>query len=120
MKLFIVSLFLCASFSGFSQIKVKLSELTDHIGESVTTEGRVTDAGYDSSSSVTYLNVGGVNSKNSVIVLIRGYDRDKFTVMPEIVYKKQPIRVTGKVLNDNGKLEIIVYEPSQIVLLHIR
>ena len=119
MKLFSTTLFIGISISSFSQMKVKLTEVTDHIGDSVMVEGKVTDIKSleNVGSSATYITVGGANSKNSVTVVISGVDRYKFSVKPEEAYKNKSIRITGKVLSNNGKPEIVVHDPAQIVLV---
>jgi len=117
MKNFLTLVFLFLSVSSFSQTKLKLSEVSSHIGDSVIVEGKVTDVRYDIDSGATYLNLGGTNSKNSVTVVILGTDRDKFTVMPETAYKNKSVRVNGRVLGNSESPQIIVHDPVQIILV---
>lgn len=66
------------------------------------------------SSGMVFLNLGGDYPNQKMSVVIKGKDRDKFPVSPEIAYKDKSICVTGVISNYNGKVEIVVTDPEQI------
>jgi hypothetical protein len=104
-------------FMALSQTKVKLSDLNHHIGDSITVEGQVkTIAHRDStSSSPTLITIG--NLAGTLTVVIESSVRDKFSVKPEESYRNKTIQVSGKLLNNNDKMQIVILDPSQIVLI---
>lgn len=111
-------LFLLIPFAAMSQTKVKLSDLQKHIGDSVIVEGPVKTIIHQDSSSPTspiLLTIG--NGTNSLTVVIENSVKNKFTVKPGEAYKNKSIRVGGKLQNTNGKMQIIISDPSQIVLI---
>ena len=66
------------------------------------------------SSGMVFLNLGGDYPNQKLSVVIKGKNRDKFPVSPEIAYKDKTICVTGVIIDYNGKPEIIVTNPEQI------
>lgn len=111
-------LFLVIHFAAMSQTTVKLSDLQKHIGDSVIVEGPVKTIIHQDSSSLTspiLLTIG--NGTNSLTVVIENSVKNKFTVKPGEAYKNKSIRVSGKLQNTNGKMQIIISDPSQIVLI---
>lgn len=65
-------------------------------------------------SQMVFLNLGGDYPDQKLSIVIKGKDRDKFTVSPEIAFKNKTICVTGVLSNYNGKPEIVVTDPDQI------
>jgi hypothetical protein len=111
-------LFLVLPFAALSQTKVKLSDLQKHIGDSVIVEGPVKTITHRDSSSLNssiLLTIG--NGTNSLTVIIDNSVKNRFTVKPEEAYKNKSIRVSGKLQNANGKMQILISDPSQIVLI---
>jgi hypothetical protein len=106
--------FFVFSFTAISQTKVKLADLKEHIGDSVLVEGPVKNI--DSANQAqTFITIG--NSNNSLIVVITAAVREKFSVRPEDAYRDKTVRVSGRLLNNNGKMQMILSDPSQIVLV---
>ena len=105
------------NFPAFSQTRLKLSELKNHIGDSVTVEGKVKTIAHKDSSitSSTLITIGNIS--NSLTVVIENAIRNKFSVKPEDAYRNKLIRVSGRLQNNNGKVEIMINDPSQIVLV---
>jgi hypothetical protein len=70
--LFFFFILLGVLFSCFSQTKVKLDELKDHIGDSVVVEGSVSGTRYleNADRSPTFLNIGGAYPKNLLTIVI--------------------------------------------------
>lgn len=102
---------------ALSQTKVKLSDLKHHIGDSITVEGQVKTIAYRDStnSSPTLITIG--NMGGSLNILIESSVRNKFSVKPEEAYRNKTIQVSGKLLNNNGKMQVVIIDPSQIVLV---
>lgn len=111
--------FLVISFASAGQSKVKLTELKDHIGDSVIIEGRVNSIQYlrEVERSPTYLYIGSAYPKQKLTVVIFGSNRTKFTVVPEDAFKNKTLRVTGKISDNGGKLQMVVSDPAQIVAI---
>jgi micrococcal nuclease len=65
-------------------------------------------------SQMVFLNLGGDYPNQKLSVVIKGKDRDKFPISPEIAFKDKTICVTGVVSDYNGKPEIVVTDPAQI------
>lgn len=98
---------------------MKLTELKDHIGDSVIIEGRVNSIQYlrEVERSPTYLYIGSAHPKQKLTVVIFGSNRTKFTVVPEDAFKNKTLRVTGKISDNGGKLQMVVSDPAQIVAI---
>ncbi|HWI90683.1 MAG TPA: hypothetical protein VNT20_05370 [Flavisolibacter sp.] len=81
-------------------------------------EGPVKTITHQDSSSLTspiLLTIG--NGTNSLTEVIENSVKNRFTVQPEEACKNKSIRVSGKLQNTNGKIHIMISEPSQIVLI---
>lgn len=65
-------------------------------------------------SGMVFLNLGGEYPNQKMTIVIKGKDREKFKVSPEIAFKGKTICVTGTVTNYNGKPEVVVTDPEQI------
>jgi hypothetical protein len=68
------------------------------------------------SSGMILLNLGGEYPNQKMTIMIKGKDRDKFPVSPEIAFKDKKICVKGTAIDYKGKPEIIVTDPSQITV----
>lgn len=114
---FIIGLGIC--FCSRSQPKLKLAELKTHVGDSIVVEGKVNSVQYlpAEAKSPTYINVGNVASENLLTVVIWGEQRRQYTVRPEDAYQNKKIRISGILTQNNGKYEIIILNPSQIVVI---
>jgi micrococcal nuclease len=89
-----------------------------HIGETATVCGLVASARYFSSTSSkpTLLNFDRPHPNNTFTVVIPEASRAKFKQPPEILFKGQIVCVTGLIIDYRGKPEIVVENPSQIVI----
>ena len=104
--------------AALSQTKVRLSELKRHVGDSVMVEGAVKTITHKDSSSLTspiLITIG--NGSNALTLVIGSAVRSKFSVKPEDAFKDKSIRVSGKLLNVHELLQIMINDPSQIVLI---
>ena len=77
---------------------------------------KVFDGRYLESSQITFLNLGGNYPHQKISVVIKGTDRSKFKTAPETLYAGKTICVKGVIEIYQGRPEIIVYDPNQIVL----
>ena len=109
--------FLIFSFTASAQTKVKLSDLKEHIGDSIMVEGPVKAVRYAEGvdQSFTFITMG--NPNNSLTVIITSDIRNKFTVKPEDAFRNKSIRVTGRLANNNDKMQMMITDPIQIVVL---
>ena len=85
-------------------------------GEKLTICEKVYSTRYFDGSQMTLLNLGAEYPNQKLTIMIRGEDRGKFKVAPEQAFSNKNVCVTGIVTNYRGKPEIVVTEPSQIVL----
>lgn len=104
-------------FMALSQTKVKLSDLKHHIGDSITVEGQVKTIAYRDSTNSSPILITIGNMSGSLNILIESSVRNKFSVKPEEAYRNKTIQVSGKLLNNNGKMQVAIIDPSQIVLV---
>ena len=77
---------------------------------------KVCDKVYGSShtSDGTLLYLGEDYPKPLLTIIIKASDLSKFKGHPDIDFKGKDICITGVVVNDKGKAEIIVTNPKQI------
>jgi hypothetical protein len=71
---------------------------------------------YFDNSGLTLLNLGAEYPNQKMTVVIKGQDRAKFKDAPETFYNGKQVCVTGKQEMYKGKPEIVVTDPSQIVV----
>jgi len=96
-------------------ITVDSKDVAKHIGDNITTTGKVYSGRVLQSNNMTFLNIGGDNPNQDFTVVIEGDDRSKFGT-PEINLKGKTVQITGKVVDYKGKPEIIASSLSQIVV----
>jgi len=94
------------------------AEAHKYIGETKTVCGEIASATYAARSrgQPTFLNLDQPYPNQIFTVVIWGPDRNKFKSPPEIFFKGKSICVTGVIETYRGKPQIIVREPSQIVI----
>ena len=110
------SLFFSFALVGHSQETVKLSYLSDYIGDSVKVCGKVESARYMKAAddSITVINVGGKYPDQLLTIVIWRQHRSQFAGSPEIDWIGKQVCVTGKVEIYNKKPEIVVKQTSQV------
>lgn len=77
---------------------------------------KVYTAKFFSGSQTTLLNLGAAYPDETMTVVIKGADRSKFKITPEIEFLNKTICVTGKQIMYKGKKEIVVTDTAQIVI----
>jgi len=102
----------------FAQGFITPSEADKYIGQTKTVCGKVASATYAARSkgSPTFLNLDKPYPNHIFTVVIWGSERNKFKSPPEILFKNERICVTGQIETYRGKPQIIVHDPSQIVI----
>lgn len=88
------------------------SEAGKHAGEKATVTGKVEDAHRAQGGSI-FLNMGGKHPNEEFTVFIPAKHAEKFTDVEK--YDGAVISVSGDIKMHEGKPEIVVTEPSQIV-----
>lgn len=111
---FFASLF-CLYATG--QAKIKLDDVSKHIGDSVIVCGKVVDMRYfeNSRNQPTFLNIGAKYPDQKITVVIWGETRRTFATGIEDL-KGKDICITGRIILFKEKAEIIIYRPDQIVI----
>ena len=111
----VITMFIAALANG--QTIIKLSEVSLHIGDSVTVCGNVAGMRYfeNSKGQPTLLNIGAKYPDNQLTVYISGDVRSKFTGKLEELQDKQ-ICITGRIILYKEKPEIIIEKPGQITV----
>jgi hypothetical protein len=100
--------------------RVSSVESQQHIGETATVCGLVASArGLESpDGGRSYLNFDRPYPNQTFAVVIEGANRAKFKSPPDVLFNGKTVCVTGSIVNYHGKPEIIVEDPSQIVVQH--
>jgi DNA/RNA endonuclease YhcR with UshA esterase domain len=97
---------------------IPTAEAKAHIGETNTVCGLVTGGRFLDSSKgkPTFLNFERPYPDHTFTVVIFESDRAKFENPPETWFDGKTVCVTGAVIEYRGKPEIVVHDPSQIVI----
>jgi hypothetical protein len=96
-----------------------MAETTDQKKNSVQTIcDKVFSVKVMDGSQLTLLNLGGGYPNQKLTIMIKGADRAKFPVAPEVAFQNKSICVTGTVIEYRGKPEIVVTDPGQIKLMN--
>lgn len=94
------------------------AQAQQHVGETTTVCGLVASARYADweRDRPTYLNFDHPYPDQTFAVMIPSPSRAKFNEPPEVVFNGKPVCVTGRIVQYRGKPEIVVENPSQIVI----
>lgn len=95
---------------------ITAEEADQHIGETNTVCGLVASARYLGKGGPTYLNFDRPYPNQTLTVMISDADRAGFTSPPEMMFNGKTVCVTGVIIDYRKKPEIVVTDPSQIVL----
>ena len=97
---------------------ITAADAKNHVGEVQTVRGKVVSAKFlaDSKGAPTILNLDERYPDEVMSIVIWDSDRPKFKEPPENFYKGKTIYVTGKIILYQEKPEIVVKDPSQIVV----
>ncbi|HAO46185.1 MAG TPA: hypothetical protein DCQ97_04625 [Chitinophagaceae bacterium] len=99
-----------------AQTSIKLEDVKQHIGDSVTVCGKVEDLRYFESSknSPTFLNIGGKYPNQLLTVVIWGDVRKQFKKSPDDLKNKE-VCFTGRIILYKDRPEIVIEKPEQLV-----
>jgi micrococcal nuclease len=94
------------------------ADAKEHIGETNTVCGPIAGTRYleSSASKPTLLNFDHPYPDHTFSVMIPNASRAKFSEPPEKLFKGKIVCVTGAIIDYRGKPEIVVDDPSQIVI----
>lgn len=97
---------------------IPADQAQQHIGETNTVCGLVASARYFDSTKAknTLLNFVRPYPDHAFSVMIPGSARSKFQDAPEVVFTGKTVCVTGAIIDYHGKPEIVVKDPSQMVI----
>jgi len=104
--------------SGKASSTIPAEQAKQHVGETNTVCGLVASARYMESTKAkpTLLNFVHPYPDHVFSVLIRNSARPKFKDPPEMLFTNKTVCVTGAIIDYRGKPEIVVDDPSQIVI----
>lgn len=102
--------------TAHSQTEIKIDELNQHIGDSVTICTKIFGGIHLEKSKITLLNAGGDYPNAPLTLVIWDESRAKFKEAPETFYKDKNICVSGKLALYREKPQIVVYDEKQILL----
>jgi DNA/RNA endonuclease YhcR with UshA esterase domain len=116
MKSFFCFLLLAAFSAAKAQKPVRLEEVKDHIGDSVTVIGKVYGIKYleQAKGAPTLINLGAAFPNQLLTVVIFGEDRKRLALEPEKRFADALVSVSGKVELFKGKPQIVITDNSQI------
>ncbi|MBB1287271.1 hypothetical protein HRH25_23045 [Flavisolibacter sp. BT320] len=110
-----------AVISSHSQKDIKINELSNHTGDSVTLKGKVFGIRYleSAKNAPTFINVGGVFPNQLLTIVIWGNVRKNLGYAPEEKpYVNGFAKVSGRVELFRGKPQIVITNPSQLSILY--
>jgi hypothetical protein len=90
-------------------------EAKKHIGEKVKVCGKVTDTRFwENSSRQTQISMGGNFLNQQLTIIINLEDRKNFSYKPEVFLRNKSVCVSGKIVENNGRTELIVTKQDDI------
>lgn len=97
---------------------IPASEAYKYIGKNKTVSGTVVAARYAAGSrgQPTFLNLEKPYPNDVFTAVIWGSDRSKFETQPESAFQGKQVHVTGLIEEYEGKPQIVVKDPEQIVI----
>jgi hypothetical protein len=100
-----------------AQERISPAEAAKYVGKNATVCGQVASSNYSARSRrrPTFLNLDRPYPNHIFTALIWGEDREKFSTPPESAYSGKKICVRGTISIYQGRPEIVVRNPSQIV-----
>jgi hypothetical protein len=98
-----------------NSIEIPPGEAKKHVGEKVKVCGKVVDTRFaETPAKQTVISMGGGSSNQSLTVIINLEDRKNFSYKPEQFLKNKTVCISGKVVENNGRTELIVYRQDDI------
>jgi DNA/RNA endonuclease YhcR with UshA esterase domain len=99
----------------YAQTSIKLEDVSEHTGDSVSVCGLVADMRYfeNSKNQPTFLNIGNTYPNQKLTVVIWGSVKTQFKEPIENLKGKQ-ICITGRIILFKERPEIVIENPDQI------
>jgi hypothetical protein len=113
MNFFLLGLFiLLFGIACFSQVEIKLEDVSKHVGDSVKVCGKVFSGRYleQSKGSPTLLNMGAAYPNQLLTIVIWGDLRKEFSKAPEELFMDKDVCVIGRIELFREKPQIVVRE----------
>jgi hypothetical protein len=116
MKTLLILMIISFSTIGLENtIEIPPGEAKKHVGEKVKVCGKVVDTRFgETASRQTIISMGGGSPNQPLTIIISSDDRKNFSYKPEQFLKNKAICVNGKVVENNGKTELIVSRQDDI------
>lgn len=101
----------------YAQKLVPIDSISTHIGDDVMICDKVFDAFKPAGENkLIYINFGGKYPDHKFTAVIFPKDQPKFPYNPVELLKDKNICITGKITEYKGKLQIVLNDPSQLVI----
>jgi hypothetical protein len=112
----VILAFLMISIVSFSQIEIKLEDVSKHIGDSVKVCGKVAGIRYmeQATNKPTLINLGAAYPNQLLTVVIWDDLRKQFEKAPEELFADKNICVTGKIELYRERPQIVVRKMEQV------
>ena len=94
---------------------IELKELRKSVGQTVAICGRITNV--RATAKTTQLVISDENGENEMLAVIFARNYDKYTDLPEKLFRNKNVCVKGKVAVFNRALEILVEDAGDITVL---
>lgn len=88
-------------------------EAAKHVGDTAMVTGKIEDA-FQKEGGPAFLNMGGRHPNETFTIFVHPSDASAFKSVKDYIGKT--VSVTGKIMDHNGKPEIIVKAPSDITV----
>jgi len=102
--------------TGAVSNNIPSTQAQQHIGETNTVCGPIASTRY-LQGGPTFLNLDRPYPNHTMTILVQAANRPKFPTPPELMYSQKVVCVAGPIINYHGKPEIVVQDPSQIVIM---
>lgn len=115
MKLLFTLLLYCATTAGYSQTAIDLKDVSKHVGDSITVEGKIYGVKILSSpASPTLLDLGAAFPDQLLTIAVFPTYKSSNTVMPTEDNKGNVAKVSGKIELYKGRPQIVVRSEKQL------
>ncbi len=98
-----------------AQSNISIANAGKHIGKKVSVCGKVSGGGFITNTKPVLLNLGGP-AAGELTIIINPEDRKNFPYKPEDHFAGKNVCLTGKIIENNGKTQIVVQKPEDIEL----
>ena len=106
------------SFPAFAQKQIKIEEVKNHVGDSVTICTKIFGGKFleTAKGTPTFLNAGGNYPTAPLTLVIWADARNVFKNKPEVYYTGKNVCITGKIELFKDKPQIVINNESQLAV----